>query len=88
MLKQEAPDAQPLRLVLQKQPHVTLFTFACRSLTVTCRAPDALKFAPDASSAHRSYTQRGLQTRGVTGSTPPNVLLSIRSLTQRALQNA
>ena len=51
-------------------------------------APDALKFAPDASSTHRSYTQKGLQMRGVTGPTPSDALLSVRSLTQRALKNA
>jgi len=62
-LKQEAPDAQPLRPVLQKQPRVS-------SLNYTRWTPTALKLAPDASGEHRSHAQRGLQTRGITGRAP------------------
>jgi len=62
--------------------HVFSFELVHQSLTVICRPPDATKWAPDASTTHRTRAQRGSQRRSITG------LGAHQTHAQRGLQNA
>ena len=81
----EPPNAGTLRLVPWWWPRVILSTYARWSLTVTCRSPDAVKWALDASGTHQTRMKKGSQTRWITGLTPPDASWASSALSQKHL---
>ena len=75
MHSREPPDARALCPVHRCQPRVTLLKNVHRSLTVTFKPSDTVKYPSDVFGTHRTRTQRGCKTHGVTGRGPPEALL-------------
>ena len=79
----EPPDARTQHLVFQMTATCQLLNLARRSLTVTFKPPDMVKWEPDASDAHRTHTQRRCFSRRVTRCVPPDAPQVSDALSQK-----